>query len=96
MIAIEYQGIQHFKYVPVFNRSLEEQCELDRIKHDKCINAGYIVLYASFSAMDRTLRIIDFENLEYFDKIYTSLNELKNKILDIVGFYENYNEDVND
>lgn len=46
--------------------------------------------------MDRTLRIIDFKNLKYFDKIYTSFNELKNKILDIIGFYENYNEDVND
>lgn len=96
MIAIEYQGMQHFKYVPVFNRSLEEQCELDKIKHDECIDAGYIILYASFPAIDRTLRTIDFENLEYFDKIYTSFNELKNKILDIIGFYENYNEDVND
>ena len=94
--AIEYQGLQHFCDIQWSQISYEEQHSRDILKHQDCVDAGYLVLYAVFPEKDRTLRCINFDELNYLDKIYTTIESLKSRILEIVGYYENYNEDVND
>lgn len=80
-IGIEYQGSQHFVQNKYFNderHSLSKTKELDYKKFKICKENNIKIFYFTFSNQ--------FKNIEYFDKIYTNINEL---IIDIKKYIKN-------
>lgn len=75
-IAIEYQGIQHFKEVNYFNSSLEKTMELDDRKIKSCNENGITLLHFTYTARDIP------KNHRY--KVYTSDSKLIEVIKDII------------
>jgi hypothetical protein len=75
-IAIEYQGIQHFKSIELFGgkETYLKILERDERKYNKCINNNIIVLYIT----DKQYKKIIPEN--YYCKVYTDEQELINEI----------------
>lgn len=96
-LVIEYQGVQHFiemnescKFI-----SLSEQKEKDRIKYLECITNGYKVLYAAFPELDNTYKKVNL-NDEYIDKIYTTIDDLKTEILNIIQQHNENNSNLSE
>lgn len=54
-LLIEYNGIQHYKEVPTFNRSLEEQQSIDKWKINQAEKYSINILIISY---------LDFDNIE--------------------------------
>lgn len=75
-IAIEYQGIQHFKPVEFFGGDLKfiENQERDERKRLLCEENGYKLFYFSYTAKDVPA--------DYPHKVYTDEQELKQAIED--------------
>ena len=47
-LAFEYQGIQHYKYTPMFHKSINdlyEQQERDKFKFNRCKELGITLIY---------------------------------------------------
>lgn len=82
-IGIEYQGKQHFttvEYLQQDNRhSLKHQKELDEIKFIKCKEHNVELLYFTFDKQ--------YENIDYFSKIYVNIKDLIEKIQYIINNY---------
>lgn len=79
-IGIEYQGPQHFIDVDFFNdyrHNLDHRKRLDKIKYDICKKNGIKVLYFTFNK--------EFDGIEYFDKVYTNLSDLYDKMSKIMS-----------
>jgi len=56
---IEYQGRQHYEEVNFFNRNLEEQQRIDKIKHDYCKNNDIKLLIIRYDEYDKIESIIN-------------------------------------
>ncbi len=87
-IGIEYQGKQHFETVDYLEldtrHSLKHQKELDEKKFNKCKEHNVTLLYFTFDKQ--------YENIEYYSKIYVNIKDLIEKIQYIIN---NYNVCVN-
>ena len=73
-IAFEYNGIQHYEYIPFFHRkdpiNLEKQKERDRLKEKMCKEEDIILFVIPYT--------IKYENLVEYIKNITSENFQKN------------------
>ena len=82
-IGIEYQGKQHFasvEYLQLDNRhSLKHQQELDEQKFNKCKEHNVKLLYFTFDKQ--------YENIDYYSKIYVNIKDLIEKIQYIINNY---------
>lgn len=70
-IAIEYQGPQHFQSVEFLTdhrHNYQHTHELDELKFNICKKEGIKLLYFTFNKK--------FENVEYFDKVYTNIDDI--------------------
>lgn len=70
-IAIEYQGPQHFEnveYLIDFRHNYSHTHELDEIKFNKCKSLGIQLLYFTFNKK--------YENVKFFDKVYTNIDDI--------------------
>ena len=69
-LALEYDGIQHYEYVPRFHKninSLEKQQERDKFKDEKCKLNGITLIRVPYT--------VKYEDLESYIK--KKLNDLK-------------------
>ena len=73
-IAIEYQGIQHFKPIGIFggNEAFEKQIKNDEIKINKCKENGIKLLHFTYNSND-------CKNWNKY-KVYTNINDLITEI----------------
>ena len=70
-IAIEYQGPQHFErveYLEDYRHNYNHTHELDEIKFNKCKSLGIQLLYFTFNKK--------YENVKFFDKVYTNIDDI--------------------
>ncbi|MCH5167469.1 MAG: zinc ribbon domain-containing protein [Erysipelotrichales bacterium] len=81
--AIEYQGQQHFEENKYLNsdshHSLENRKKLDLRKYNLCMTNGIKLFYFTFNKK--------FENIKYFDKVYTNIEELFSEIQKYIQFF---------
>ena len=69
-IAIEYQGMQHFKPIDFFGGDKEflKLQKRDKIKHKECLQNSITLLYFSFEKNEYTQN--------YIDKVYNNIQDL--------------------
>jgi hypothetical protein len=80
-LAIEYNGIQHYKYVPFFHRSMEnfkKRLDYDKIKTEKCKEKGINLIIVPYTIPHN--KICKFIN-----------DEASNLQLTIKGNYKEFN-----
>lgn len=73
-IAVEYQGIQHFKPIDLFGgeKEYKERRSLDEQKHRECEEHGIRLFYFTFEKKGVPT--------DYLDKVYTDFDELCEEI----------------
>lgn len=57
-LVIEYMGIQHFKEVPFFSKTLEEQQKIDNWKKEQALKYGLFYLAISYEQFDKIETIL--------------------------------------
>ena len=78
-IAIEHQGSQHFgaHYFDYDNNKIKRIKELDKRKYELCKENGIKLFYFTYEKY--------YAPREYFDTVYTDIEELKKNIIDFIN-----------
>lgn len=94
-LVIEYQGSQHFVTDPTNNWvSAEEQYKLDLVKHDECVRNGWSVIYVAFPERDNRLKKVNFQSMNYIDRLILTENDLYNFLIELKQQYNENNSNL--
>ena len=95
-LGIECQGDMHFVPIDFYGGEeyLKKRKEYDLDKYNECKENNIILLYyinPAYCRGDNKNEILNYHVNNYIDKIYTNIDDLWNKILEIISESENLN-----